>query len=226
MARQARNLQNSSIYSIIQKTSEECFRDEKDRNVFLDILKNTQNKYGFQCYAYCLLNNQSFKLIIDTKGSSISQIMQSISISYALYRKLDKKLFTQRFRSKPLTGIDDIIREIATVNQETNSIYNSYCIYNPTIQHQIDWLNPITQQDIVIQTGTKNFVDRKTLQDDFLLWLTEQQLTLENIKKDKTTRNKTIRLFYKHYRCTLSQLGWLFDLTESSVSKILNEKSK
>jgi len=226
LARQARNSQNSSIYSIIQKTSEECFRDDKDRNIFLDILKNTQNKYGFQCYAYCLLHNHSFKLIIDTKGSSISQIMQSISISYALYRKSDNKLFTQRFHSKPLSGIDDIIREIATVNQETTSIYNSYCIYNPDIQHQIDWLKPINHQDIEILPSKKDFVDRRTLQDDLLFWLNEKQLTLESIKKDKTIRNQTIRLFYKQNRCTLNQLGWLFGLTESSVSKIVNEKSK
>ena len=82
---------------------EEIFRDILDYEKFLKILKLAKEKYEYQLYAYCLMNNH-VHLLIHVLQNNISNLLQSVGISYALY--LNKKyervghVFQNRYNSK------------------------------------------------------------------------------------------------------------------------------
>lgn len=79
------------------------FFDEYDKCKFISILKETKEKYNYEIYAYCLMDNHVHLVIYD-KEQKISKIMQSIEVSYAFYfnMKYDRTghLFQDRFFSK------------------------------------------------------------------------------------------------------------------------------
>lgn len=82
MARKARKSNSSTLLSIVQRSTQGLIRNNEDREAMLEILKQAQSKYGYECYAYCLLDNQILSLVLDTKGRSISPIMSSILVAY------------------------------------------------------------------------------------------------------------------------------------------------
>ena len=115
MARKARNTLDSNLVLLTQISDEHVFRNDEDRAYFLNLLEKTQNQYNCNVLAFCCAEENGFQLVIDTLGAHISRIMQSISISYAMYRKSEQRLFTQRYKSYPLHSIEqlkEVIQEI------------------------------------------------------------------------------------------------------------------
>ncbi|MGE4283754.1 MAG: transposase [Clostridia bacterium] len=105
MPRQAREKGEFSTYHVIQRGNErkDIFLSEDDKARFIEILLKTKNKYNFQIYAYCLMDNHVHLVIYDN-GNDISQLLKSINISYALYfNRIYKRvghLFQDRFKSE------------------------------------------------------------------------------------------------------------------------------
>ena len=50
----------------------------------IEIIKDTKEKYNYELYAYCLMDNHVHLVIYD-KNEEISKMMQSIEISYVRY---------------------------------------------------------------------------------------------------------------------------------------------
>lgn len=224
MARVARSKHPSSILSVVQKTDVQCFRDDQDRDKFIDILQKAQNTYQFQCYAFCLLNDHAFRLIIDTKGRSISKIMQSITIAYAMYRQSATKLFPQRFKSKPLLNQSDILQEIGNINQKTSTRYNSYCIYHEKLSSDLDFMSLILPHSFKITTETAQSMSDEEVIVKVNEYLQNNQCSLEELKRDKHKRNLCLLELRRSLPCSLKQLGIAFGgLSESTVSKILKQ---
>lgn len=223
MARKARKSQLTSIYSINQTSDQILFRDDTDRQTMMEIIKEAQRKYDFHCYAFCLLSDYGFKIILDVKDKDISRILSSISISYALYRKSEAKLFTRRFKSKPLFAKEEVIAEVNRINQTSDSTYNSYCFYNENAKETLDWLVDIQQQDIEIKQIKKSSdIDAAQLMLED--WMKHNGCCSDDLKKDKMLRNRCIARLHKETNCSMKQLGILFGgISESSISKILKE---
>jgi REP element-mobilizing transposase RayT len=80
---------------------ENIFFKKRDKEKFLEILKRTKDRYGYQLHAYALMDNH-YHLLIETPKANISQIMQNINTSYTVYinRKYKRSghLFQGRFK--------------------------------------------------------------------------------------------------------------------------------
>lgn len=107
MPRIIRQISNTKVYHIILRgiDKQDIFLSEKDYNKFLKILKETKEKYEYEIYSYCLMNNHVHIIIYD-KDNNLSKIMQSMAISYSIYfnKKYDRvgHLFQNRYLSKKI----------------------------------------------------------------------------------------------------------------------------
>ena len=222
LARQARKLQDDNFFSITQTSGPVLFRDAKDRDVFLSILRQAKEQFGFELFAYCLLDDHRFRLLIDTHGKSISTILQSISVAYTNHRKADEKLFPRRFKSVSLRCVEDVQREIESINIQSDNTFNSYCLYCEDAILHPDFALKFTQDRFAIQKRLDPISDDDAtkLLDE---WICQAGCDQEKIKKDKTLRNQCIAEFRKKTDLSLKQLGKLFNVTESTVSKVLKE---
>lgn len=105
MPRIARDYSQINVYHIILRgiDKQNIFFEEEDKQKFINIIKDTKEKYNYEIYVYCLMDNHVHIVIYDKK-EKLSKIMQSIEISYALYfnKKYERvgHLFQNRFFSK------------------------------------------------------------------------------------------------------------------------------
>lgn len=107
MPRQARQLSDTGLYHIIFRgiDRQNIFVDDYDRKKFIKEIIRTKQKYNYELYCYCLMNNHVHLIINDTK-LLMSETMQSLAISYSSYFNLKYEraghLFQNRFISKPI----------------------------------------------------------------------------------------------------------------------------
>lgn len=105
MPRIARVKITNGIYHIMVRSISEItlFKDSKDNDKYLMLLKKYQQIFRFKIYAYCLMSNHAH-IAIDCCGADISKIMKAINQSYASYfnAKYERHghLFQDRFKSK------------------------------------------------------------------------------------------------------------------------------
>lgn len=105
MPRIARDYNKLKVYHTIIRgiDKQDIFYSEKDRIKFIEIIKDMKEKYNYELYAYCLMDNHVHLVIYD-KNEEISKIMQSIEVRYVVYfnKKYDRigHLFQDRFFSK------------------------------------------------------------------------------------------------------------------------------
>lgn len=218
MARQARQTQNSSVFSIKQKTNQVLFRDKEDRKEFVSIMKSSKAMYGFDIYAYCLLDEDEFWLILNAKNRSIASIMQSITISYALYRRDAEHLFSNRYNSKPIYNIEELDDEIEMLKSDSRYQSCSYCFYNPTKNIPLPFISLL---DEPIEIAQKH---QKRLSDDAFVKVVSQSLKTKDVEK-VSDRNLFIKEIYANYNVTQRQLADYFELSISAISKILRQSA-
>lgn len=107
MPRFKRKISCTKVYHIILRgiNKQDIFLENNDFKKFLKILKETKEKYEYEIYSYCLMNNHIHLIIFD-KNDNLSKIMQSIAISYSIYfnKRYDRvgHLFQNRFSSKEI----------------------------------------------------------------------------------------------------------------------------
>lgn len=80
----------------------DIFKDDSDREKFLDILENSISDSDWKCYAYCLMNNH-YHILIESADGDTSRGMRQLNGVYAQYFnwKHDRvgPLFQSRFRA-------------------------------------------------------------------------------------------------------------------------------
>jgi len=220
MARVARKNDICSIQSVTQRSKQSLFQNDKDRDALLEILKQAQRKFDFTCYAYCLLDDHAFHLILDTHGLNISTVLQSISIAYAKYRGVKGKMFADRFVSRSIHDQTELQAEIANIQKKVESPYNSYCFKDVK---SMDGFSVQLDLNQAVYTDVSAPMDIEQARDRLKQWALENQCDCDGIVKDKQLRNQCIRSFRKTNNISLKILGDLFSISESSVSKIISE---
>ena len=126
------------------------FISNEDKKQYLKILKRTKQKFQFEIYAYCLMDNH-VHLIIKDSDSQISQIMKKINLSYAKYfNKVYNQtghLFQGRYLSKMVQDegyFKQLCRYIhknpEKANIESMHKYN-WSSYNDYIKYISDFVN-------------------------------------------------------------------------------------
>jgi len=238
MARGSREKDQYGIYYIRQQgsKSELLFRDEKDRREFLRILEDKKQRFGFKVYAYCIKLGEAYHLMIDANGSDISQVMKSMNISYALYRKSSGSLFRDRYYSKLLSDHEEvkgIFDQIHREGKDAADDYNSSCFYNEDKLRESTLVDTEDLTVLLHYQGTfrkeptcpgciESYEEaKKRLQEELQALKLEEKAFL----KDKRLRNQKIWEFRKKTTLSLRELGDLFGgLSESSICKVLKNQ--
>ena len=107
MPRQARKKAESGIYRIMLRgiNQQQIFEDDEDRERFLEILKKTREKDGFDLIAWCLMPNH-VHLLIHENYVKLETIFRRIGSSYVYWYngKYERTghLFQDRFKSEPV----------------------------------------------------------------------------------------------------------------------------
>ena len=110
MGRIARKISSSGVYHIIFKgnNEEDIFYDDTDKEVFLNILIKTKEKYKFEIYSYCLMINH-VHLVLKVKKEFLSEAMKILALRYSMYfnKKLGRTghLFKDRFFSRNIENL-------------------------------------------------------------------------------------------------------------------------
>lgn len=136
MPRQARKKAVYSTYYIYQEGKDELlFRNDEEKNIFLQVLKKTKRKYNFKLYAFCI-QKDFYKLIIFDNGNDITKIMKSINVSFTMrvnnFRNEKGKIFIKRFKSKIIDNgqlLLEFSKNIHLDSKDIESCHSSYCAY-------------------------------------------------------------------------------------------------
>ena len=86
MARRKREWFPGAMYHIMHRgvRRKELFEEEKDYQVFLEILKSGLEKYDCILHAYCLMTNY-IHLLLETTDIEVGKFMKFLSERYAMY---------------------------------------------------------------------------------------------------------------------------------------------
>jgi len=113
MARKPRIHYRGAINHVIARGNnrENIFRENGDKEKYLDLLKKYKDKYDFLIYAYVLMDNH-LHLLIEVRDIPLSGIMQGLQLSYTQYfNKIYGRVghvFQQRYKAV-LCGKDDYL---------------------------------------------------------------------------------------------------------------------
>ena len=109
MARQLRIQYAGAIYHLMSRGDrrEEIFRDDVDRERFLEALGATCERTGWQVHAYCLMSNH-FHLVVETPRANLVEGMKWLLGTYTMRfnrrHKLSGHLFAGRYKSLLIDG--------------------------------------------------------------------------------------------------------------------------
>src|SRR4030043_1285079 len=86
MARKPRIEYEGALYHVITRgnQSQRIFKDKEDYQRYLKILADYKIRYEYVLYAYVLMSNH-VHLLMETRETSLSKILQGINQSYTMY---------------------------------------------------------------------------------------------------------------------------------------------
>ena len=127
MPRAARIKFFDSVFHIMVRSISDVdlYREDRDKDKYLELIKRYQEQFGFKVYAYCIMNTHGH-LIVDANGADISKIMHGINQCYAQYfnRKYKRHghVFQDRFKSKIITDESYLINLSAYIHNNPSDI--------------------------------------------------------------------------------------------------------
>ncbi len=104
MARPLRIEYEGAFYHITARGNEkrDIFREEKDYQKFLQIVKNNLRRFEVKLYSFALMKNH-YHLLLETKKANLKNFMHNLNTSYTVYfnRKYERvgHLFQGRYKS-------------------------------------------------------------------------------------------------------------------------------
>ena len=104
MARPLRIEYPGAYYHVISRGigRESIFRNNRDREKFLEYLETAAERFSIIIHTYCLMSNH-YHLLMETPEPNLSQSIQWLNVSYATYfnkkRKRSGHLFQGRFKA-------------------------------------------------------------------------------------------------------------------------------
>ena len=80
MARPLRIEYDGAVYHVTSRGNarKNIFKDDEDREVFLEVLGRVVKRYNWLCHAYCLMDNH-YHLLIETPDANLSAGMRQIN---------------------------------------------------------------------------------------------------------------------------------------------------
>lgn len=211
MPRKARSHTNASVLRISQSSIQPIFNSNEDRDVFLNLLAITTQKFHLELFAYCLLQDQSFTLVLRTPHLNISKAMASLLISYTNYKKPQGKLFHQRFKSVPILTCNELQTTINQFKQPLISAYNGYCFAQ---QSALRFATAIDERCFEC--------DVSDLHTQLTIFLESNTCSFDDVLANKQLREQCVVMLYQTTPCSLKDIGEIFNgLDQSTISKII-----
>ena len=101
MARKMRLEYEGAIYHVLNRGDrrEPIFKDDRDRDIFLETLSQAAQKTGWQIHAYCLINNH-FHLVVETPNANLVAGMAWLQSTYTIRLNHRHKLFGHVFSGR------------------------------------------------------------------------------------------------------------------------------
>lgn len=97
---------------------QEIYVDDTDRRFFLSLLERSAVRYGWRCWAYCLMTNH-FHLVVKTPRGVLSEGMQELNGGYA--RTFNRRhgreghLFRNRFWAEQVASDSHLLESLRYV---------------------------------------------------------------------------------------------------------------
>lgn len=173
MPRTARVKSPAGIYHIMIRSISDTplFKNDADKNKYLELIRKYQNIFLFKVYSYCIMTTHAH-FIIDSAGADVSKFMKAINLSYAIYfnKKYNRHghLFQDRFKSKLITNDKYLIMLSVYIHNNARDLkryknnieiyqYSSLGIYLGIHKDSYDILNP----DYILQHFGSNVLRAK-----------------------------------------------------------------
>ena len=245
MPRQNRKYGTSQIYHIMLRGINKSliFFDDFDKKKFLKILKDTKEKYSYEIYAYCLMDNHVHIVIFD-QLSLLSKIIQSITVSYSSYinTKYDRvgHLFQNRFLSKCIENdiyLKSLINYIhqnpekagicSTCNYKWSS-YNEVLTTSEIVDKKFilllydNDLQKFKKDNLNLKDGFENEIEYEfitNIEDSKAIQIIKEKLHISDVSII-VNFNSTIRNNY------IKEIKQIKGLTRTQICRILNISKK
>ncbi|MFC4557798.1 transposase [Virgibacillus kekensis] len=122
MPRNPRKRAHSGVYHVMLRgiNKQIIFEDNQDRFRLLDTIQECKDRYGFNLYGYCLMDNH-VHLLIREREESISRVIQWLSASYVYWynKKYERSghLYQDRFKSETVETASSFLRVLRYIHQ-------------------------------------------------------------------------------------------------------------
>ena len=117
MARPLRIEFPGAFYHVINRgnAGEDVFKSLRDREKFLEYLETASSRFSIRVHTYCLMTNH-YHLLVETPDANLSQAIQWLNVSYAVYFNAKRQrcghLFQGRFKSL-LVDADEYLQHLS-----------------------------------------------------------------------------------------------------------------
>jgi putative transposase len=114
VSRPLRIFEPDGVYHVASRGSDRrpIFRGDVDRELFLDHLERTFERYRLPCITYCLMNNH-YHLIVQTPDQRLSKAMQELNGGYStLFNSIHSRsahLFRNRFMAQLIDSDEHLL---------------------------------------------------------------------------------------------------------------------
>ena len=250
MPREARTKSGTNVYhSIIRGINKQkIFLDSQDTTKIMKELKEAKEKYKYELYAYCIMQNHLHLLIKDK--DNINKIMHRIMLQYSMYfnKKYERTghLFQNRYLSKPVETDSYLITLQRYIHQNPYkmesyewSSYRDYLgrggitdidfilnIFNNDRKKALEEFKNFTKYKLHKYTVSdiKDYEMDTKLPDEQVIKLITNRLGISNIdelkKYNVTIRNNYIREILQTDEIKVMQLSRVTGIDKKIISEI------
>jgi len=202
MARQARRKCKTGIYHIMIRgiNRQTIFEEDEDCVKFIETIKQTKEKSGFQLYAYCLMGNHVHLLLREGK-ELLSLAMQRMCSSFVYWYnwKYDRfgHLFQERYKSEVVENEEYLITVLRYIHQNPikAGITNSVAGYKWSSYHEYFHKQNIIDTEFILEL----FATGKEMEFEKYMNEINKDACLDYEERHRTADDELIKLIEEEY---------------------------
>lgn len=210
MARIPKNNINTSFFHIMVQgiNRESIFDDNKDKEKYLEILKNTQKEISIQILSYCVMGNHTHLLVFEENADKLTKFMHNANLKYAMY--YNKKhsrvgyVFRDRYKAQPIFSEKHLITCVKYIHN--NPVKAGICIKPEEYRYSSCNYNIFKKNNklhneiekIIEQMKQKNqyeeiyFIEDEIDKDQICKEIVKDALEKNNLKIDELNSNEEV----------------------------------
>ena len=196
-----------------------------DIKYYIKNMYDIKDKYNIEIIAYCIMNNHAHILIKSAVINNLSNYMHDLNTRYGCYYNKKYKrvgyVFRDRYKAEGIYTENHLYSCIKYIydNPVKAGICNKpeeYLYSNYKSVKKIDKYEEYQFMDI----NRDNKVVCKRVIDKYLL---ENNMTLEDLKKDENQLHRIFVILKKDYKISLREIAINFNLGREKVRRIFNK---